>query len=756
MSNDITERDPTKSIQVSEADVATTQHVPDAVSPIESPTLDVNPALIDALQSAAKWAARVPPEPPDAPVRPEVQVSVSGTIDATLYTPDGTAPGPTWKGLLVAPKDKQTLFPGDAAPFRPGVRGKRNRLSLETIAARTAAVTALQSAQPGAEDFSALLSPSSAAVNVWRVGPGGITLDVAIGQGAPPAFNGTLTCRVACTDATLREAYVPAGGFFRPVGATLDLRRVSDTEIIATIDLRRADPRATFVRIVIPWELSLEGEKRQCLVAMRPPSPLPAPSPGAVLFGGSVIGNTPYPVSAGLSYGFTSASAEGTVGAVSPEGLPVFAAGVDGTSALFGEGANLDIGVLNTQLTNTTSYFVTATIAAVGNWKGEMSDRSTVYLEYAVDGSDHWVTAGSWTISNDSQYPQSYPQQAGQGENAAGTGASAFNKYQFGSFTPAAVQDTEVTSGTSTVAAAKVDIPSVYLGPDAAGLTSKWSSVDSAGFWEGGNLPTPGNQIEEVFFNSGMYNIIRQVSTNDLTELPDPRIRGILGEMGASGPSYLERYFRQQHSKGKFIRLTAYERRRAMRDYNLRREDVYFSKPAYLRKHDPSDRGAPAQKSSNFTKEMESTEWKVVHIDRQITRTSSGGRVFREDPHHGGMVHWIVTLQPANAVIAAPPPSTPDAPPPPPPRVFGALRDSEYRIAAELNTNAKNIRVRLRAKNPWACAALQVWASATASSEPVEQSGEDVVLDASGDPIAPAAPTADTLDQRIQLRYGVD
>ena len=414
-------------------DLADATYAPDALAPIEvTRPLVVNQGLVALTRAAVAWVTRRPLVTPAAPPRPLVRVGIDSAATVAMYVPEGVAAANGWTGLLLAPQEQATDNPGDAGIFKQGTRGNRSHMAADIRTARTRAKACLAAAQSSMPDFSAVLSPQSSIVNVWRYGPGAIAIDFMIGAAAP-TFRNLYTCTVSAENATLREAYVPAGGFYRPIGARAKISRVSDSSLCISLDLRHAHVRATFMRVIVAWDLSLAGSRRQCLLAMRAPSALPAPGAGAVYAGGTVVGNGAHPAAAGMAYGFCRASAPSTVAAVSPEGYPVFVAASGTKSALYGEGASFVLDVANIEV-EVDDYALLLTVVPVGDWAGVSDARSVMRVE--VDVGNGWTTAAAYSFSALPVHKQSYPSQVGAGEHAATTGALAVNKYQFGQLTP--------------------------------------------------------------------------------------------------------------------------------------------------------------------------------------------------------------------------------------------------------------------------------------------------------------------------------
>lgn len=410
-------------------------HAPSAATPVEiTEELGVSRQLLALTQEAAVWASRAPRQSSPA-VHPDVEFSVHSDSDITLYTPDGTSPTLFWKSPLLSPPGYASDYPGDAGGFTRGVRGIHSALPVGTEEARLAAIAGMSAANPLAPDFSAKLTPDSAVVNIWRFGPGAFAVDICVGAETQD-FNRELGFNIRVTHpANLHDAYVPAGGFYRPIGGKVTLRRVSNSEIAVGLDLRRAELRNTFLRVIVAWELAVTGDNpQQCLVAMKAPRALAAPPEGAVLAGGSVVGNRAYPISSALNYGFCNFAATGVAAATSPEGHGVLVGEHRGNSALFGDGSGCVLSVSDLQV-EAEAYTVMLNFIAVGDWRGNSDPRSVLKLEANIDGST-WVPIADYSFSNDKELTQSYPATAGKGEYAAMTARGRINRYQFGDATP--------------------------------------------------------------------------------------------------------------------------------------------------------------------------------------------------------------------------------------------------------------------------------------------------------------------------------
>ena len=432
--SDTIDRDATQPVTAGEDTLALVTHVPAAVSPIETPAvLTASPALVALTQEAAAWAARIPKRV--ARVRPEIAFEISGTLNPAVYTPDGLAATPAWKTRLLSPPIQDTGYVGDAGGFTRGIRGPQSALPPDTREARVAAISCMTVQQPGASDFRALLSPTSSLVNIWRFGPGAFALDICVGAAAV-RFNRTFVCRMRTTaPATLREAYVPAGGFYRPIGAKVRLSKTAKDEIVIELDLRRAEIRPVFMRVIVAWEMPLdeEGTSRQCLMAVKAPVALSAAAVGEVLAGGAVVGNRAHPISSALNYSFCRASLAGAVAASDPVGRGVIVGAVDGRSALFGEGGGVTINVSDLQV-DSDDHLMMLTFVPVGDWRGAGDSRSTLKVELDIDGT--WMPLNTYTFSNDTAHPQSYPSRTKGGVVPAMTGCEAVNQHQFDESTP--------------------------------------------------------------------------------------------------------------------------------------------------------------------------------------------------------------------------------------------------------------------------------------------------------------------------------
>ena len=430
-----------KDTATSVAVTAATQHAPDAATPAETTeALGVSAPLLALTKEAAVWASRAP-RPAAHVDRPDVEFSVYSDSDITLYTPDGTSPTLFWRSPLLSPPDQLSDYPGDAGGFTRGVRGIHSALPVDTEAARLAAVAGMSTPNPTAQDFSAKLTSDIAAVNIWRFGPGAFAIDVCIGAEAQD-FNRLTSFTIRTTHpATLFEAYVPAGGFYRPIGGKVSLRRVNSTEITAELDLRRAELRNTFLRVIVAWELAVTGDSpQQCLAAIRAPRALAAPPEGAVLAGGAVVGNPAHPITSSLNYGFCNFVASGMVAATSPGGYGVLVGDHQGNSALFGDGVGCVFSVSGLQV-DAENYAFMLNFIAVGDWRGNQDPRSVLKLEANIDGNT-WVAIADYSFSNNRALPQSYPAPAGEGDYAAMTGRGRINRYQFSGDTPMLVVDT--------------------------------------------------------------------------------------------------------------------------------------------------------------------------------------------------------------------------------------------------------------------------------------------------------------------------
>lgn len=432
--SEILDRDATQPLSVGGDMLAAVTHVPAAVSPVETPAvMEASPALVAITQDAAAWAARVQRRP--ARVHPEILFEVAGTLNPTVYTPDGVAAASGWKTKLLSPPVQDTGYPGDAGGFTRGIRGPQSALPPDTREARVAAISCMTVPQPGSSDFRALLSPTSAIVNIWRFGPGAFAIDICIGAGVT-RFNRTITCRMRTTDpASLREAYVPAGGFYRPIGAKVSLNKTARNEVSVELDLRRSEIRPLFLRVIVAWEMPVDqaGMSRQCLMALKAPVALSAAEVGEVLAGGAVVGNKAHPISSALNYSFCKVGVAGAVAATSPSGYGVIVGAVDGRSALFGEGGGLTIGISDLQV-DSDDHLLMLTFVPVGDWRGSMDSRAVLKLEIEIDGI--WQPLSEYVFSNDTAYVQSYPSRKGKGVAAAMSGVEAINQYQFGEDTP--------------------------------------------------------------------------------------------------------------------------------------------------------------------------------------------------------------------------------------------------------------------------------------------------------------------------------
>lgn len=426
-------RDVTQPLSVAGDTVASVAHVSTAISPVETlAAMSASPALVAITQAAAAWAARVPRRP--ARVHPELLFEVTGTLNPIVYTPDGIAAA-GWKTGLLSPPIQDTGYPGDAGGFTRGVRGPQSALPADTREARVAAISCMTVPQPGSSDFRALLSPTTAAVNIWRFGPGAFAIDICIGAGTT-RFNRVVTCRVHTTEpASLREAYVPAGGFYRPIGAKVRLNKVAKNEVAVELDLRRAEIRPLFLRVIVAWEMPIDqaGESRQCLMALKAPVALSAASVGEVLAGGAVVGNKAHPISSALNYSFCKIGVAGAVAATSPSGYGVIVGSMDGCSALFGEGGSPVISVSELQV-DSDDHLLMLTFVPVGDWRGNEDSRATLKVEVELDGA--WCPLAEYVFSNNTAYTQSYPAVKGKGVVAAMSGVEAVNQYQFGEDTP--------------------------------------------------------------------------------------------------------------------------------------------------------------------------------------------------------------------------------------------------------------------------------------------------------------------------------
>lgn len=432
--SELLDRDATQPLSVAGDTVASVAHVPTAISPVETPaTMAVSPALVAITQDAAAWAARIRRRP--ARVHPELLFEVAGTLNPTVYTPDGIAAASGWKTRLLSPPIQDTGYPGDAGGFTRGIRGPQSSLPPDTREARVAAVSCMTVPQPGSADFRALLSPTTSAVNIWRFGPGAFAVDICIGAGVT-RFNRTIACRLRTTEpASLREAYVPAGGFYRPIGAAVRLNKAAKNEVTIELDLRRAEIRPVFLRVIVAWEMPVDqaGTSRQCLVALKAPVALSAAAAGEVLAGGSVVGNKAHPISSALNYSFCKVGVAGAMAATSPSGYGVIVGAVDGRSALFGEGGGLSINVSDLQV-DSDDHLLMLTFVPVGDWRGSEDSRAVLKIEIEFDGVWHPLT--EYAFSNDTAYAQSYPFKKGKGASAAMSGVEAVNQYQFGEDTP--------------------------------------------------------------------------------------------------------------------------------------------------------------------------------------------------------------------------------------------------------------------------------------------------------------------------------
>lgn len=437
-------RDANTELVVESDQVTLAQHKPDAVSPIESKlSLTPNANLVSLTKAAAMWAARVRPQATTAPTRdPAITFSVDTPMATKFYTPDTVSSTPrttygngmrtvdekVWKTLVVAPSTMRTDYAGDVAPFSTGIRGNKSHLPSDTFTARSLAVDALRQTGARSSDFTEYIVQDSAVINIWRFGPGAFAVDVLIPE-FTPRFNSVLNIGIKSEEATLREAYIPRGGFYRPGGSVVKLDKVSDEEINVTLDFRRADPRHAFIRIIVVWELTLVGQRVQCLAALRARNPQPAPQIGAVLAGGAVVGNAPYPIASGLSYSFATVSIPSAGCAISPEGYPVIVpVSGDNRTSLFGENNSLTIDVKDVQI-KPNEYLLTITPIIVGNWRGESDSKSKLVVEMSV--GDTWTPIATYSFSNDTEYTQSFPATYGSGINRAGTESGAYNKYQF-------------------------------------------------------------------------------------------------------------------------------------------------------------------------------------------------------------------------------------------------------------------------------------------------------------------------------------
>lgn len=432
--SEVIDRDVAQPLVVGGESIGAVVHAPAAVSPVETTaTLAVNPALVAIMQDAAVWAARVPRRV--ASVRPEITFEVAGTLNPAVYTPDGLATAPAWKTRLLSPPAHDTGYPGDAGGFTRGVRGPQSSLPADTREARVAAISCMTVPQPGSSDFRALLSPTSALVNIWRFGPGAFALDICVGASAT-RFNRTLTCRMRTTSpATLREAYVPAGGFYRPIGARVRLDKAATNEVVVELDLRRSEIRPLFLRVIIVWEMPIdsEGSSRQCLMSLKAPVALSAAAVGEVLAGGAVVGNKAHPISSALNYSFCKVGVAGAVAANSPVGRGVLVGAVDGRSALFGEGGGCAIDISQLQV-DSDDYVLMLTFVPVGDWAGSTDTRAVLTVELST--GDIWHVLSEYSFSNDTTASQSYPRVKKAGVMPALTGCAAVNQYQFEEVTP--------------------------------------------------------------------------------------------------------------------------------------------------------------------------------------------------------------------------------------------------------------------------------------------------------------------------------
>lgn len=439
------------------------QHKPDAISPIESKlSLTPNANLISLTKSAAMWAARVNPQTARKPSKdPSVTFSIDTDMATKLYTPDTLSSIPrttygngmrvtdekTWKALVVSPNTMRTDYAGDVAPFSVGIRGVKAHLPSDTFTARNLVVNALRQPNSRSTDFTEYIVQDSAVINIWRFGPGAFAVDVIIPE-FTPKFNSILNINIKADESTLREAYIPKGGFYRPGGSVVKLNKISDTEINVILDLRRADPRNAFIRVIVVWELTLDGQRLQCLAALRARNPQPAPQVGAILAGGATVGNRPYPIGSGLSYSFAKVNIPSAGCAISPEGYPVIVpVSGDNRTSLFGENNSLTIDVKDVEI-KPNEYLLTITGIIVGGWNGESDPKSKLVVEMSVDNT--WIPISTYSFSNKTEYPQSFPATYGSGINRAGTQSGAYNKYQFSNKTKSDVRLEFVPSVTAT------------------------------------------------------------------------------------------------------------------------------------------------------------------------------------------------------------------------------------------------------------------------------------------------------------------
>jgi hypothetical protein len=399
---------------------------PEASQPIEvDAPLGVSPTLRRLTGEAAAWAARVQRATPDTRDLPVISFDVNGTVFPTVHTPDGISASGVWRRKVLSE------YPGTVSPFWSSIRDIHSHLAVDTKEARTVAVAALNGKplppKTGAEysAFSRSLKADTCAVNIWQAGPGLFAIDFM--YGAANRKRGVCSCTIEGTNMDIKEAYAPAGGFHRPIGTTVDLRRTDDGQVVIEVDNSASYSRALFLRVYVRWEIDISGNMSQCLAVIQPPVSSPAPAAGNVNLGAMVVGNKGYDVNRAIGSNFCNVTMPGSTCAKSPEGYAVVVAGSSEKSLLYKE-SKARIHVTNTQFT-ATGYTLIARIAVVGSdWAGEIDPKSGIALGIEVDGTRTDVAAYSFSMIPNKK--QSYPAKRGDGLNMPVAGSTAINKYQ--------------------------------------------------------------------------------------------------------------------------------------------------------------------------------------------------------------------------------------------------------------------------------------------------------------------------------------